>query len=92
MFFYGDKTNVLEKSGVYQINCSCGSFHIGQTGRKLEIRIKGHKKSILDKKRCTGLSTHCIDKNHVPDFDNVKLIKTCNKRKKITLLRKIYYY
>ena len=84
------KLDILDKSGVYEIKCICDCTYIGQSGRKIGVRIKEHEKSIKDMKRNTGFSTHCIDKGHKPIFNDVRLLQTCNKGKKLNALEKFY--
>jgi GIY-YIG catalytic domain len=68
-----------EKSGIYQINCSlCDATYIGQTKRKMKIRIKEHNedcaKPPVEEK---PMPRHSIENNH--PFGEVKLLQEVRK-------------
>ena len=84
------KIDKMHKSGVYKINCKdCPAVYVGQSGRNIETRVKEHKRSILNNIRNTGMSTHCIDNNHFIDLDNVQLLHTESKSKRLNLLEQL---
>ena len=81
-----DKCNV-----VYKVPClSCAQVYVGETGRKLSIRIKEHKDETtkvnnIRKTRSTSIaedntqlksaiSEHTRTHNHIMDWDNVSVI------------------
>ena len=75
-----DKRDKNEKSGIYEISCqNCNAKYIGQCGRNIGSRINEHKKSIADRRNCTGFSEHCITAKHNIDKDVSKILKVCNK-------------
>jgi hypothetical protein len=85
-----DKISKLDRSGVYKINCKdCPAVYIGQSGRNIKTRIKEHKKSILNNIRSTGMSTHCIENNHFIDLNDVQLLHSETKSKKLNLLEQL---
>ena len=87
-----DKVKVDDKCGVvYHIPClSCPQVYIGETGRKLSVRIGEHKKETEKvtaprKTRSTSVSedtskfksavsVHCREMNHIMNFEDVSII------------------
>jgi predicted GIY-YIG superfamily endonuclease len=73
---------------VYQINClgntneNCGGLYIGETSRKLAVRVQEHRRDFINKDKKdsgqTALIVHCKMKNHSFDFDNVKILHNEN--------------
>ena len=62
---------------VYKINCkNCEATYVGQTGRRLNIRIKEHRKKYLDKDDKSSIFAHPENNNHTIDFDNIKILDT----------------
>ena len=55
---------------VYQINCSCGEFYIGQTQRKLITRLNDHNPAISTSND-TDVTKHLWQNpDHHIDFNN----------------------
>ncbi|XP_045470675.1 uncharacterized protein LOC123677962 [Harmonia axyridis] len=91
-----DKIPMLDKSGVYRLNCSnpdCRVCYIGQTGRKIKTRLSEHVRLIesnSDKDEINSnsvFSNHIINEKHnfVPNSD-VEILHVCDKGKKLNLL------
>ena len=76
---------------VYQVSCKqCPKTYIGETGRKLGIRIKEHRddvgqsdqshytrsqrKTSTDTIHKSALTDHASQNNHVIDWDNTKVV------------------
>jgi hypothetical protein len=76
------KTNILNKSGVYSISCDdCGATYIGETGRKLETRLKEHtRKNNLS----SNFYKHLLFNNHTFNIENnnFKILHTTNSKTK----------
>ena len=53
-------------------------FYIGETGRKLNQRLKEHKSDINNKKEFSALATHSNLKNHTINFNSAKIIYPCS--------------
>jgi hypothetical protein len=73
-----DKTDVLEKSGIYKIDClNCNNSYIGQTRRSLQIRFKEHlahlKYQRLDK---SSVAMHMATNNHNTNIQQINLLKS----------------
>lgn len=75
------KSDKMEKSGVvYSIPCaSCGkngqsSRYIGETGRKLKIRMKEHFYTVAKSLPKTALSIHALECKHEFDWENVEIL------------------
>ena len=74
---------------VYKIECKkeCGKVYVGETGRKVEERIKEHKRDANKEeitKNMSGISQHCIQSGHVPQWENTQVLtieKNYNKRR-----------
>lgn len=79
-----DKTNKLDKSGVYALKCDdCEAVYIGETGRKLRTRIQEHLKD----NRFSNFGKHLYTNKHTfKNPDNVKLIHQEQKGHKLLLL------
>lgn len=75
-----DRISKDRKSGVYQLSCNdCEARYIGQTGRNFKTRIDEHRRAI-GKNDCTSLfAQHLFDETHSCDFDNFKVLHSCNK-------------
>ncbi|XP_053699154.1 uncharacterized protein LOC128746132 [Sabethes cyaneus] len=67
----GKQTNVI-----YSIPCGTddGKVYIGQTGRKLEVRIAEHKNDTKKKDARTGLAQHTIHDGHLFKFDDTRIV------------------
>lgn len=82
-----DKTPILKQSNlVYLVTCECGVKYVGETLQLLESRLKQHKCGI--KKKDEGYSSlvqHCVQTNHVPLWDDVKVLQ----REKVTNRREV---
>ena len=93
-----DKLSDLQKCGVvYKVDClSCDQCYIGETGRKLEVRIKEHKEE-ADKvmaRRVTrrtlaaeepkefksAITEHLRTMNHVMDWPHVEVVDRENHK------------
>ena len=85
-----DHIDRLEKSGVYKIECTdCEAVYIGQSGRNIKTRLKEHKMSILNNVKNSGMSTHCIENNHFINTNNIKLLHSQHKSKRLDLLEQL---
>ena len=74
-----NKSNQCEKEiqgAVYKVSCKdCDKFYIGETGRKLHVRINEHKRDARNKTgNMSGLSQHIVQYNHTVDWDNVEIL------------------
>lgn len=78
-----DKTDLLSKSNlIYSIPCiDCPLHYIGQTSSWLKTRLTLHKSDLNTKKTRCALSTHCLNNNHKPDFENVKVLRNVRNKK-----------
>jgi len=72
-----DKLDQDQQSNVvYQIPCAaCSASYIGQTTRRLEVRMKEHR-TACEKRQVEKSATaaHCIQTGHQMDFNNVRII------------------
>jgi len=64
-----------KKEMKYNINCkNCDGPYVGQTGRKLKIRVMEHKKYINGK--FSTCSVYRLSENHDFDWDNIEVLDT----------------
>ena len=70
------KIDKLKEQGVvYKVNCKkCDLMYIGETGRKLNIRLNEHKNWKDQCKSLSGLSEHIKSTKHNVDWKNVEII------------------
>ncbi|UYV73008.1 hypothetical protein LAZ67_10001503 [Cordylochernes scorpioides] len=68
----GVKHDVQHKSNaIYSVACNdCESVYVGETGRKIENRIKEHKYNIRSKDPRSLLYQHTLNTGHSFDLDN----------------------
>ena len=62
---------------LYQVQClDCDMMYIGETGRKLDIRLKEHKNGgkNIDDTKISGLSSHIKNTGHNIDWENTKVL------------------
>lgn len=76
-----DKVPPEEQSGIYQIPCKdCPAVNIGQTRRKMKVRLKEHRSAVESSKpNESGVAAHTAASNHTINWQNAKLIKTVRK-------------
>ena len=69
--------------GVYKIPCSdCDKMYLGETGRDLNVRVKEHKRDVINAKPFSGVSDHSHKEGHTFDFDNSCIVYVCNNLSK----------
>ena len=73
--------NIFDEEGiVYSVSCGesgCNMKYIGQTGRKLEERIKEHERDARTKnkeQKISGLSEHIKNNGHSLKRKNIKIL------------------
>ena len=61
---------------VYQVECKdCEKPYIGETGRKLKIRLDEHRKGGEGEHgKTSGLSQHIQQTNHTINFNDAKIL------------------
>ena len=52
----------------------CNKMYIGTTKRTSVKKVGEHKQDITKNKQTTALAQHCAELQHVPDFDNIKIL------------------
>ena len=64
------------KPCVYEIPCHCGKKYIGQTGRKLKVRITEHKRDVrYDNRAGSAFVEHLYEQgDHAPMWDKAKVV------------------
>lgn len=83
-----DKIPREEKSGVYRLKCGeCDSIYIGETSRKVRMRLHEHITAYLDHKpEKSAYAEHLINSGHDPQKTECKLIHIeYNYRRRIAL-------
>jgi hypothetical protein len=82
-----DKSEQLEKSGIYEIKCDgCNTVYIGQTRRSVSVRFGEHFRHIrLNHPNLSNIACHVLEhigdpnSQHKISIDNVSLIKEIRK-------------
>ncbi|KYN10006.1 hypothetical protein ALC57_17868, partial [Trachymyrmex cornetzi] len=71
-----DKLDKMDNSNVvYKINCcNCDCSYVGQTKRKLKIRIKEHKADIRKSNNHSVVSLHQLQYGHQIDWENINIL------------------
>ena len=68
-----DPINILQRSGIYKLTCSCNKFYIGRSFRSLEVRLGEHRKQYsqiydVNHPPKSAFSKHVLFNNHTyPD-------------------------
>lgn len=88
------QTDILQKSGVYKLNCECGNYYIGQTGRTFLKRIREHKPNPRVSVQKSTFAQHAIDNDHpVVDIKNkVEILEIGNKGFVLDTLEEFHIY
>ena len=82
LFPYKDRQSLLHSSGVvYQLTCSCGQNHIGQSKRNLITRLNEHH-TCEDSEVCKHLLNN---PNHEINFDSPKILDRSNHVTKLRI-------
>jgi hypothetical protein len=80
-----DKIDVLDKSGIYEINCGeCDKKYIGQTRRSILTRFKehiAHARYLRPEK--SSVAQHILDSDHHINKDNLKLVKAVSSNREL---------
>ena len=95
-----DKLPDSQKCGVvYKVDClSCNQCYIGETGRKLEVRIEEHRdeaEKVTSRRRTRGslaeedptkfrsaITEHLRTQNHVMDWPNIEVVDRENNKRR----------
>lgn len=95
-----DKISKFEESNlIYKIPCGgsdtqdCDKVYIGTTKNKLKTRISGHKsdqKYRYNSTQKTALSSHCMELNHYPKFENTLILSRENNYKRRFMLEMLH--
>jgi hypothetical protein len=77
---------------LYQIPCSnCSGVYTGETARTFQTRLSEHR-SIYNKSQLTSmLASHCLDEDHIPDWDNGRVRMTGVKNSRHRLFIEGWY-
>ncbi|XP_062703896.1 uncharacterized protein LOC134286309 [Aedes albopictus] len=82
-----DKVPPDEQSGIYQIPCKdCPAVYIGQTRRKVKVRIREHKNAVVSKKSNeSSVAAHTVETDHEIDWGSAKIVKTTKRELDFTI-------
>lgn len=84
-----DKTDDVDKSGVYEVSCSgCDEVYIGQSRRKIKIRYREHKN--LKAAVPTAVATHIMQNDHRITKTNLRLVKWVKNANELDAYESIY--
>ena len=85
LHFKDPQPQLLRSNVVYRLNCSCGSFYIGQTRRNLVKRLDEHQTS-LNSEVCNHLQSN---PNHRVDFNNPQILTSSPDKSKLLILESL---
>ena len=78
---------------IYKINCdNCNSWYVGQTCRRLGVRIKEHRRKYLEEDNNSSLYIHKTENNHTINFQNVKILNTESNTSKKLFTEALYIH
>ena len=88
-----DKNTKFNNSNViYKINCdNCNASYVGQTCRRLDVKIKEHHRKYCEEDKNSSLFIHKIDNNHTINFHNVKILDSERTPEKDCFLKHYLY-
>jgi uncharacterized protein (UPF0335 family) len=70
------------KCGIYKINCNCGLSYIGQTGRRIEERLREHERSIrLKQTDKSAVAEHILNQGHEIEWQKTNLLHNTRRYK-----------
>ncbi|CAA9995015.1 unnamed protein product [Nesidiocoris tenuis] len=76
---------------VYSVPCgSCEKEYVGHTAQYLKNRMSGHKSDIAMERAGCALAQHALNKGHVFDFENCKILDTESNKAKREIKEMIY--
>ena len=81
-----DVTPLLERCGVYELFCSCGTSYIGQTGWSFRERFAEHLNNSGEK------SAFAIDSGHNINDSSLSILHPATKRRLLNRLEEIETY
>ena len=86
-FLVEDRQRQLTRSNiVYRVNCSCGTFYIGQNRRNLVKRLEEHQSSPNSE-----VYNHLqSNPSHKVDFNNPQILTSCPDKHKLLILKSLY--
>ena len=77
---------------VYLISCrDCDSVYISETGRTAGIRLKLHRRSFEKWEIRSKIVNHSLNTNHIPSFDNIKILDTGCKYCEARIFLEVWY-
>ncbi|XP_075160530.1 uncharacterized protein LOC142233476 [Haematobia irritans] len=97
--FTSTKTKIektQQSNVVYEITCignnneNCNQCYVGTTKRSLSTRINEHQTDIKKGKQTTALAQHCIERQHTPNWEDVRILdreRRANRRYTLESLR-----
>ena len=88
-----DKTDPLDKAGIYQISCGvCSRKYYGQTKRSIKRRYCEHKQYVINNEpRKSAFASHVLEQQHLPvSSSEVHLVKCINDERKLDAYESMY--
>lgn len=87
-----DKIEILNKSGIYSIECSCGYKYVGQSRRAIDVRWVEHNKNIArNEPEKSSVAYHYLEYiDHDLNKNNFKMEKVVSDPYKLNAYETIY--
>ena len=85
----------MNNSGIYKLNCTCGTCYIGRTTRKFKERLKEHRNSFkYNYPEKSKFSAHLLENGHPfgPDNETFEIVKIVNNKNLIDILEQLEIY
>ncbi|XP_062541740.1 uncharacterized protein LOC134209742 [Armigeres subalbatus] len=80
-----DRVPSEEQSGVYRISCDdCSAVYIGQTRRKIKVRLREHKSAVETLKiHESSVAAHAVNCGHNINWEDSKLLRAVRKNSQL---------
>jgi hypothetical protein len=88
-----EKPKQQNPSGIYRLKCiTCNLFYIGQSGRAIDVRFKGHLRYIRTNNPTYAYATHILHNIHEYGTinDTLHLLKPCRKGTQMNCWESLY--
>ena len=86
-----NKVKYDQKNGVvYKVDCECGQTYIGETGRSMEVRMKEHRRAVLQDNKNNGIAVHANNTMHDIQWSSAEVLHSESHWYKRKVLESLY--